>query len=102
MGYVAVANGQIVATSGLVIHRHPPSPSNLSGLTAYVMNMYTLPAWRGRGIATTLVDKLIELAKGKNCRRISLHATPMGRPVYARAGFVPAEAEMQLDLRGSA
>jgi GNAT superfamily N-acetyltransferase len=99
MGYLAIVEGRVVGTSGMVIHRRPPGPSNLTGCEAYVMNMYTLPAWRGRGIATALVRKLIDLAAKKGCKRLSLHATPLGRPIYAKAGFVPAESEMRLDLR---
>lgn len=98
MGYLAIAEGQVVATSGMVIHRHPPRPSNLTGYEAYVMNMYTLPAWRGRGIATALLGNLIALAGKKGCQRLSLHATSVGRPIYTKAGFVPAEGEMRVDL----
>lgn len=98
MGYLAVADRQVVASSGMVIHRRPPRPSNLNGREAYIMNMYTLPAWRGRGIATALLAKLVILAGEKQCQRVSLHAMPMGRAIYAKAGFRPVEAEMPLDL----
>src|SRR4051812_39281037 len=60
---VAEHAGQAVAASGLVYHRHPPSPANLEGCEAYVMNMYTLPAWRGRGLATALLGRLIDIAR---------------------------------------
>lgn len=98
MGYIALARGQAVATSGMVIHRHPPRPSSLNGYEAYVMNMYTTPPWRGRGIATALLARLIALATERGCHRILLHATDLGRPIYAKAGFVSAEGEMRLDL----
>ena len=65
VAYVAESEGRIIATSGLVYYRHPPSAANLHSCEAYVMNMYTLPVWRGQGIATTLLDRLIELAQHK-------------------------------------
>jgi GNAT superfamily N-acetyltransferase len=93
---LAEAGGEIVATGGLVFHRHAPSHHNLSGCEGYVLNMYTLPAWRGRGIATAILRKLLVVASERGCPRVSLHARPQARPIYARAGFVPVETEMRL------
>jgi GNAT superfamily N-acetyltransferase len=99
IAFLAVAGGRIIAASGLVFHRYPPSARNLQGLEAYVMNMYTLPAWRGKGIASALLWKLMEVARASNCSRVRLHALPKAQPIYARAGFASAEGEMQFDLR---
>src|SRR5262245_17401140 len=44
--------GTAIGCGGLVFVQKPPSMGNYSGREAYVMNMYTLPEWRGRGIAT--------------------------------------------------
>ncbi|MGD0140126.1 MAG: GNAT family N-acetyltransferase [Tepidisphaeraceae bacterium] len=100
IGFLAVADGAIVASSGLVFHRHPPSNRNPTGREAYIMNMYTDPAWRRRGIASRLLQLLIEYARQNDCGKISMHALPGGRSIYANAGFVPIETEMRLDLRG--
>src|SRR5579863_7138647 len=54
MAWLAIAGGEIVSMSGLLFFQRPPSASNLGGLDAYLMNMYTLPAWRGQGLATAL------------------------------------------------
>src|SRR4051794_2436412 len=66
---VAEHDGRVVASSGMVYHRHPPSPGNLAGCEAYVMNMYTLPAWRGRGLATALLARLVDVARAGGCCR---------------------------------
>ena len=92
--------GRIIATSGLVFVRKPPSHSNLNGREGYIMNMYTLPKWRGRGIAARLLDAMIAAARAANCSRLSLHAEPLARPVYERAGFVASAKEMTLDFVG--
>ena len=99
VAYLAEADGSIVGTSGLVYYRHPPSPKNVQGCEGYVMNMYTLPDWRGRGIATTLLGKLIEHARQNNCCRVSLHAVPEAQSLYLKIGFAPTGGEMRLDLR---
>ncbi|MEH2139102.1 MAG: GNAT family N-acetyltransferase [Nostoc sp.] len=54
LAWVAEVDSQVVATSGLVFFQRPLYNGNLSGLEAYVMNMYTIPMWRRLGIATTL------------------------------------------------
>lgn len=98
VAYLAVADSRVVASSGLVFHHHPPSITNPTGREAYIMNMYTLPAWRRRGIATRLLNLLVDHARQNNCGKISLHALPNGRSIYINAGFVPVETEMRLDL----
>src|SRR5208282_2484447 len=61
IAFLAVAGDRIIATSGLVYSRHPPSARNLEGVEGYIMNTYTVPAWRGRGIASTLLKELVSL-----------------------------------------
>jgi GNAT superfamily N-acetyltransferase len=98
VAYLAECDQQIVATSGLVYHRHPPSPSNIQGCEAYLMNVYTRPAWRGRGIAIALLQTLIDHARQNNCCRVTLHALPQARSIYAKAGFVAHDREMRLEF----
>ena len=87
--WVAEAQGKIVATSGLIFFQKPPSERNLSGLEAYILNMYTLPEWRGQGIATALLHTLIDFIKQTPAHRIWMYATQDGKPIYEKAGFVP-------------
>jgi GNAT superfamily N-acetyltransferase len=96
--WIAVENGETVGTSGLYFYTLPPSYKNKSGKVAYIMNMYTKPEYRGRRIAPTLFGKLIEECKERGCKKISLHATAMGKPVYEKFGFQQAEGEMVLKL----
>ena len=98
LAFVAFAGGRMVACSGMVIHRTPPRPRNRSGREGYIMNMYTLPDYRGRGLATALLARLTALAAEKGCPRVSLHALPAGRSMYLKAGFAPDEAQLRLDL----
>jgi GNAT superfamily N-acetyltransferase len=96
MAWVAEAGGAVVATSGVTLFERPPNGANLAGLEAYLSNMYTLPAWRGRGVGTALVETIVAHLKRTRVRRIWLHSTEQGRPVYAKAGFVPSETDMEL------
>ncbi len=96
--YIAESEGRVIATSGMVIHHHPPALRNPNGRVAYIMNMYTLPELRRRGIATALLQKLVELARQKECHRVQLHALAQGKSIYEKAGFVRAKTAMKLDL----
>ncbi|GCE50943.1 N-acetylglutamate synthase-like GNAT family acetyltransferase [Thermosporothrix hazakensis] len=92
------AAGEIVAISGMVLLEKPPSRFCPSGLEAYIMNMYTLPGWRGKGIATALMNRIIEYAKQVRASRVFLHTTDAGRHVYERCGFRPTHDDLELLL----
>jgi len=95
---LALVGDQVIASSGLVVHEHPPGIMIPNGREAYIMNMYTKPEWRGKGIATIVFRKLLEIARERDCTRVALHALPMGRPIYEREGFVAGDMEMRLHL----
>jgi GNAT superfamily N-acetyltransferase len=67
IAYLTIVDGRVVATSGLIIRQNPPSAKNLEGREAFVLNVYTLPAWRGRGFATRLRDETIAAARDARC-----------------------------------
>jgi ribosomal protein S18 acetylase RimI-like enzyme len=98
VAFLALAGERIVATSGMTSHHHPPSNKNPTGREAYIMNMYTLPEFRRRGIATRLLELLIDEARQNQCGKVSLHVLPQGRGIYAKAGFQPIDTEMRLTL----
>jgi len=99
IAWLAVDDGTIVATSGLSFLVFPPSFRNPTGRVAYIMNMYTLPAYRRRGIGSALFEKMIDEARRRGYGKLSLHATEMGRSLYARYGFKDEKKEMVLRLQ---
>ncbi|HEV8607156.1 MAG TPA: GNAT family N-acetyltransferase [Tepidisphaeraceae bacterium] len=96
---LAVVGDEVIASSGLVVHEHPPGIMIPNGREAYIMNMYTRPAWRGRGIATIIFRQLLKVAREKDCTRVALHALPAGRAIYEQEGFKVGDKEMRLDLK---
>ena len=99
ISYIAWDGDRAAACSGLSLQVHPPTYENPTGKHGYITNMYTRPAWRRRGIAKLLVDKLVETAVREGCAQLFLNASPMGRPLYLRYGFAPVDGEMSLTLR---
>ncbi len=54
---------------------------------AYLANVYTLPEYRGRGIATRLIKEGVSELKGRGIGRILLHSSDMAKPLYEKLGF---------------
>ena len=91
-------NGEVIATAGILFIEMPPSYNNPTGIRGYITNMYTAPEYRRKGIATSMLSKLMEEAKARSVNRICLRASEQGRPVYEKFGFKGSEKWMELDL----
>ena len=52
-----------------------------------LMNVYTFPEYRKRGIAKKLIEKIIKEAKLKGINFIDLMATEVGYNLYKNLGF---------------
>ena len=57
------------------------------GRHAIVLNVYTEPEWRRRGVAEALMREVIRWAREERLDRLVLHASEQGRPLYQRLGF---------------
>jgi GNAT superfamily N-acetyltransferase len=85
--WLAIAGERIVGWGGMAIRVNPGSFKNPSGLMGYIMNMYTVPDFRNKGIATSLLNKLVETGREMGITAFELHATKEGEPVYMKYGF---------------
>ena len=94
--YLVFDDGEFVGAGGVSYFRVMPTYHNPSGRKAYIMNMYTAPDHRRRGIAYNTLDLLVKDVKAQGVSAISLEATDMGRPLYERYGFVKMNDEMEL------
>jgi GNAT superfamily N-acetyltransferase len=96
LAWLALDDAEPIGCGGLVFVQKPPSPGNLTGREAYLMNMYTVPEWRGRGIATQLMATILDCVRESGVTSVRLHATEQGRAIYERAGFRAVGNEMVL------
>ena len=87
IAFIAELNGEIIATSGIVIHNNPPTGLNISGKEAYIMNMYTLPAYRRKGVAKELFELSLDYVKKQGICTIWLRTTRNGKELYKKYGF---------------
>ena len=63
----------------------------------YVWNVFVESAYRRQSIATKLTKTTIDYLQSLNCTHAILHASPHGKPVYEKLGFVDKN-EMILEL----
>jgi GNAT superfamily N-acetyltransferase len=94
-GFLAEADGKIVGTGAFVVYDTPPSTANPSGTDAYVLNMYTVPEYRGRSIARDILKALLDRAYEEGARRVWLRTSAQARPVYEHLGFESRDNYMQ-------
>jgi ribosomal protein S18 acetylase RimI-like enzyme len=91
-------NKEIVACGAIIFYEFPPTYTNKSGRKAYITTMYTKENYRGRGIATNLLTKLVDEAKTSGISKIWLAASKMGRPVYKKFGFKETDEWLELNI----
>jgi GNAT superfamily N-acetyltransferase len=77
----------ILAACGIFFVDFPPHFLDPNPIRAYLLNFYTAPQARGRGLATQLLQHAVDECKKNNVRVITLHASKFGRPIYEKFGF---------------
>ena len=85
------------AVAGVGVHKRQVQPfprtrddgrvEITQGRQALVVNVYTEPEFRRKGLARQLMDALMEWASSAGVDALILHAAPNGRPLYESLGF---------------
>lgn len=98
--FVAEIEGQVIGSAGCQRFAGPYPQVIKTGdrCDGYIWGVYVEPAYRGQGIATQLTQQTIAYLQEIGCTHAVLNASPSGKPVYARLGFVDSNL-MRLDLR---
>ena len=87
---------EVVGTGAVSFSKVMPTYHNPSGKKAYIMNMYTRPDYRRRGIARRVLELLTAEAEMRQIDAVTLEATAAGRPLYEAFGFTAMRDEMEL------
>ena len=77
--FVAEADGHVCGTATTISYENR---------FAWVGMVLVDPDYRSRGIGTKLLEKTIEYLDQQNIPTIKLDATPQGKPLYEKLGFV--------------
>ncbi len=102
VGTVAVEAGEIVSHVFIHLVEKVPKPGDLDGKWGYVTNVYTRPAFRGRGIGSELMRNVTNWAREIGLELLIVWPSRESVPFYERAGFSPSDEIMELIFQGDA
>ena len=85
--YLAKHGNTVVGVGGMLIREQPGSFKNPIGKVGYIMNMYTSPSHRRRGICSAIVERIEHEGREKGIFAFELHATKEGEFVYVQHDF---------------
>ena len=109
VGWLATPTSEpqtIVAGAGVFLRDSLPSPRKVNGRTVgvttgklgLVINVFTEPEWRRRGLGVLLMQQVIDWSREQRLDRLILHASDAGRPLYEKLGFVTTNEMRLADL----
>src|SRR5690242_15522898 len=82
-GWVVERDGVVVAGGAILARPGLPRPENLrGGDEAYLLNVYTEPAHRRRGLARRLMEEMLAWCRARGIARVVLHASDDGAALY--------------------
>jgi RimJ/RimL family protein N-acetyltransferase len=85
----------VVGGAGVQLRQVPPHPCRpprdgafARGRHAIVLNVFTEPEWRRRGVALLLMEEILLWARAEKLDRLVLHASDQARSLYQKMGFI--------------
>lgn len=101
--YVAEEQKRVVSTAYLLVQEKPANLHFITGKTGEVLSVYTRPEYRRKGIAKTVLCRLLADAKKLALSYLELNATKQGAPLYRQLGFTEYasdDTEMRYEIGG--
>ena len=87
--------GDVIGGVGLWLREWPPILNNYTGKQGYIENVFTLHAYRRKGVSRQLMTALLEWVRtSKTAYEIELHPTQMAHSLYSSLGFESNHAVM--------
>ena len=95
-GWVATPDGEetIVSSGGILVVPWTPGPHAMDPRLAWIVNVYTEPAHRKRGLARRLMNEMHDWCRAQGIERTALNASAAGQPIYESMGYTLADEPM--------
>lgn len=87
VSWIALDGDRIIGTSGMSFVEKPSYFGCPNGKIGLLSSMFTANSYRRRGIAKTLLEKVINEAKEYGCGTVQITASDMGVLLYTDFGF---------------
>jgi GNAT superfamily N-acetyltransferase len=90
------SSGRVCGGGGVLLCPWPANPRDPCTERAVILNVYTEPEFRKRGVAREIMVTILAWVKARGLRAVNLHASDEGRALYEKLGF---EATNEMRLR---
>lgn len=85
--FLAEQNGEILSFGAMVLKKIPGDFNQSSYLEGDILNMYTVPFARRKGISALILQQLLNEALRRGISKVSLHTSKDGEKLYRKFGF---------------
>lgn len=97
--YLAEQDGHILSFGAMALKKIPGDFNQSSFLEGDILNMYTIPAARLRGISAMILEQLLIEARWRGVSKVTLHTSKDGEKLYRNFGFHdPVYPVLELNL----
>ncbi|MDP2336317.1 MAG: GNAT family N-acetyltransferase [Bacteroidota bacterium] len=84
---LAEHDSEILSFGAMVLKKIPGDFNQSSYLEGDILNMYTVPFARRKGISAMILQQLLNEAKRRGISKVSLHTSKDGEKLYRKFGF---------------
>ena len=85
--FLAEIEGCAISWGVMILKKIPGDFNRSSYLEGDILNMYTLPDFRRKGISSRILEALLSEAKVLGVSKVALHCSKDGEPLYRKYGF---------------
>lgn len=87
VAFIAELKSEVVGFGALVIKEIPGDFHQSTILEGDILNMYTLPFARRKGVSAMILENLLGEARRLGLTKVSLHTSKDGEKLYRKYGF---------------
>lgn len=97
--FLAEQDGEILSFGAMVLKKIPGDFNQSSYLEGDILNMYTVPFARRKGISAMILEQLLVEARRRGISKVALHTSKDGEKLYRKFGFSePVYPVLELSL----
>lgn len=85
--WIAKENGQVISHIYIELIEKVPRPGRITRPFAYMTNVYTVPAWRGKGVGGKLLAQINTWVKENDYEFVIVWPSEEGIEFYKRHGY---------------
>jgi ribosomal protein S18 acetylase RimI-like enzyme len=85
--FLAEQDGEALSFGAMVLKKIPGDFNQTSYIEGDILNMYTVPFARRKGISGMILQELLNEAHNRGISKVSLHTSKEGEKLYRKLGF---------------